>query len=542
MLNFYALERWLAEQMEAGHVPGLALAVVRDLEVVYCHGWGVTSVDDGRRPITPQTLFRLGSITKSMTTTAIMRLVEEGKLDLDRPANDYVPWLAFSQAGVAGEITLRRLLSHSAGLPTDHVPFGRRGPEGLEAYVRHEVAAYPFLASPGRLYAYSNPGIRVAGYVAEVVSGRPYTELMEDLVFDPLQMERTTFDPAVAMTYPLAQSHDLAADGTLSVQHRYADDSGGYPSGGIISTALDLTHFAIMQMDGGRFRGRRILAAESVAEMQRPQVDRYALGDGAYGLGLSLDTYQGLKRVSHNGSISTFGSRLVMLPSAGAAVVLLVNRAPGFWAKIEAIVDRVVDQLLDLPGEQARPPAAGEASSPGEAARALWPDYEGAYLGDWRGLAVVRTLDDQLVLDWNGERLVLHPRRDDLYWGRKPGSDGVVSIGFVTPAGGPVEYVQINSSPCRRFDPDTSWLPDPGGWAAYEGRYAGVENLTVRFEGGQLLVYSEDEGREMPAVPLSDTRFACDVGLLEFQVAADGAVPSLRFGNVYTLDHLPGDD
>ena len=532
MVDFYALEEWIAEQMQAGHVPGLALAVVHDMEVIYSHGWGVTSVEDGRLPVTPRTLFRIGSITKSMTATAIMRLVEAGKLDLDRPVKDYVPWLAFSRPAAAGAITLRRLLSHSAGLPTDHVPFGRRGPEGLEAYVREDVPAYPFIAPPGQLYAYSNPGIRIAGYIAQVVAGQPYTELMQDLVFDPLQMDRTTFDPTVAMTYPLAQSHDLAADGTLGVQHRYADDSGSYPSGSVISTALDLTHFAIMQMDGGRFHGRQVLAAGSVAEMQRPQVDKYALGNAAYGFGLDLDTYKGLGRVSHNGAISTFGSRLVMLPRAGAAAVLLFNRAPGFWARAEAIVDRVVDELLDLPREQPRPPA-------GEADRTLWPGYEGAYLGDWRGLAAVRVVEGTLTLEWNGRWIELQPLRPDLYWGRKPGAEGPVSVGFVAQARGPVDYVQVNSSPCRRLDLAAGWVPAPDRWAAYVGRYTGVEKIDVRVVGDQLLVYSEDEGREMPAVPLSDTRFACDVGLLEFHVAADGTVPSLRFGNVYTLTHLP---
>lgn len=532
MLNFYALEQWIAEQMQAGHVPGLAMAVVRDLEVIYCRGWGVTSVEDGGLPVTPQTLFRIGSITKSMTATAIMRLAEAGKLDLDRPVLDYVPWLRFSQEDVAGAITLRRLLSHSAGLPTAHAPFGRRGPEGLEAYMRQDVPAYPFIAPPGPVYAYSNPGIRIAGYIAQVVDGRPYAELMQDLVFDPLQMTRTTFDPTVAITYPTAQSHDLAADGTLSVQHRYADDSGSYPSGGAISTALDLTHFAVMQMDGGRFGGRQILAAESVAEMQRPQVDRYAIGDAAYGLGLDLDTYKGLERVSHNGSISTFGSRLVMLPREGAAVILLFNRAPGFWARAETIVDRVVDQLLGLPREQTTPPT-------GEPDRALWPAYQGTYLGDWRGLAVVQVVEDELVVDWNKERLGLHPLRADLYWGRKPGAEAPVSVGFVRQAGGPAEYVQINSSPCRRFDLEAGRTPSPDRWGAYLGWYTGVEKIGIRIEGRQLLVYSEDEGREMAAVPLSDTRFACDVGLIEFQVADDGTVPSLCFGNVYTLTHLP---
>lgn len=337
MLNFQALERDVEEQMQVAHVPGLALAVVQDLEVVYSRGFGITSVEDGGLPVTPETLFRIGSITKSMTTTAIMRLVESGNLDLDRPVRDYVPWLSFSQVGAVEQITLRRLLSHTAGLPTSHTRFGHRAPSGLEEYVREDVPRYPFVAPPGKLYSYSNPGIRIAGYIAQVVSGQLYTQLMQELVFDPLEMKRTTFDPTVAMTYPLAQSHDLHDDGTLRVQHRYADDTGGYPSGAVISTAIDLSHFAIMQMNHGRFGDRRILSAESVAEMHRIQADMYTVSSAGYGLALVVDRYKGIRRVGHEGSISTFGSRLVMVPEAGTAVVLLFNRAPGFWTRAEAI-------------------------------------------------------------------------------------------------------------------------------------------------------------------------------------------------------------
>lgn len=532
MLNIQALEQDIEEQMQAAQVPGLALAAIQDLEVIYSRGFGVSSVEDGGLPVTPQTLFRIGSITKSMTTTAIMRLVEAGKLELDRPVRDYVPWLTFSQEEAAEQITLRRLLSHTAGLPTSHTRFGRRAPSGLEEYVRQDVPQYPFVAPPGKLYSYSNPGIRIAGYIAEAVSGQPYMQLMQELVFDPLEMKRTTFDPTVAMTYPLAQSHDLHDDGTLSVQHRYADDTGGYPSGAVISTAMDLTHFAIMQMNHGHFRDRRILSTESVAEMHRIQVDKYAVSGAGYGLALDVDRYKGMRRVGHEGSISTFGSRLAMVPEAGTAVVLLFNRAPGFWARAETISDRILDHVLNLPAEASQPRTI-------EPDRSLWPLYTGAYLGDWRGLARVEIEDGQLTLNWNGEALPLSPTRDDLYFGGRSGNGETVSVGFIAEAGEPVQYIQVNSSPCLRIQYDTTWTPAPETWQAYIGKYTGVEKVAVRIEDDQLFLYSEDVDKEMLCVPLSNTCFACDVGLVEFHVADDGRVPSLRLGKVYTLNRMP---
>jgi CubicO group peptidase (beta-lactamase class C family) len=528
MLNVHALEGRVKQYMQAARVPGLALAIVQDRQVVYSRGLGLTSVEDGGLPVTSQTLFRIGSITKALTTTAIMHLVESGKLDLDCPVREYVPWLAFSEERAAEQITLRLLLSHNAGLPTSHTPFGRRGPGGLQDYVREDVPLYPFVAPPARLYSYSNPGIRIAGYIAQAVSGRPYTELMQELVFDPLEMARTTFDPTVAMTYPLAQSHDLQ-NGVLSVQHRYADDTGGYPSGSVISTALDLANFAIMQVDQGRFRGRRVLVPESVAAMQKVQVDQFTAANAGYGLALVVDTYKGIRRVGHEGSISTFGSKLVMVPDAGVAVVLLFNRAPGFWARAEAISDGVLDQLLDLPPTAPAPQAI-------EPDRSLWPRYSGAYLGDWRGLAVVQAAAGQLTLNWNGETLPLNALRKDLYFAQRPGDSETVSVGFILEGEEPVQYVQVNSSPCRRFQPDVSWSPAPETWRAFAGQYSGVEKLVFRVQGEQLWVYSEEVDQEMPCVPLSNTCFASDIGLIEFHVAADGTAPSLKLGKVYTLN------
>jgi CubicO group peptidase (beta-lactamase class C family) len=521
----------IEEEMAAHSIPGLALAIVRDGETACARGFGVTSVEDGALPVTPTTLFRVGSVTKALTTTAAMHQVEAGMLDLDRLARDYVPWLTFSEPGAADLITLRMLLSHSAGLPTSYVPKDRRDPEGLEVHIRQDVQRYRLIAPPGRLYSYSNPGIRLIGYILQVVTGRPYAELMQELVFDPLDMRRTTFDPMVAMTYPLAQSHDRLEDGTLAVQHCFAENTGGYPSGMAISTAVDLTHFAIMQMSGGCYRGRRVLLPESVAEMQTIQADMYTATCGGYGLALTVDTYKGVRRVGHEGSISTFGTKLVMVPEAGVAFVFLFNRAPGFWTRAQAIADHAVDKLLGLPAG-ASPLQAVEPD------RALWPRYGGTYLGDWRGLATVQATGDRLTLTWNGEAIPLFALRPDLYAGENAENE-VVSVGLVPGNSAALDYLQVNSSPCRRFQPDPAPVLTPATWPAYSGRYSGVEKVAVRVDGDRLRLYSEEVDRWMPLVPLSNTRFASNVGLIEFQVAKDGSVPALRLGDVYTLEKSP---
>jgi CubicO group peptidase (beta-lactamase class C family) len=529
---FYNLEKQIEDQMSVAHVPGLALAIVQHQDILYAKGFGVTSVEDGGLPVTPRTLFRIGSITKPLTGTAAMRLVESGKLDLDRPVRDYLPWFTLSEKGAAQKVTLRMLMSHTAGLPTNYDLFGRRDPIGLETYVRETVPRYPLIAPPGKVYSYTNPGISVVGHLAEVVTGQSFAELMQDLVFDPLEMQRTTFDPTVAMTYPLAQPHDLNGDGTLSVQHRFADNVAGYPAGFALSTVLDLTNFAVMQMSGGCFHQRQILSPESVAEMHTTQADLYTTTGGGYGLTFAVETYKGLRRVRHNGFISTFGSRFVMAPHAGVAVIVLSNRLAHNFA-VDPIIDRIFDRLLGLPEETPLPqPIAPD--------RSLWPSYAGTYLGPYCGLATISVVDDRLTLDWNGGVLPLHALKSDLYFSQKPKSEEVISIGFIPEGDRPTQHILVNGSPCRRIERDPSFIPDPTLWTSYIGTYAGdLDTLTFRIEDGRLLIHSAWRSKEVPCIPLDHTRFACQLGLVEFHETDEGTVPIVTVGTSLTFRRKP---
>ena len=143
---------------------------------------------------------------------------------------------------------------------------------------------------------------------------------MQEHVFDAIGMERTTFDPTVAMTWPLALSHARGDDGELRVQHQAADNVAQYPSAFAYSSVLDLTRFARMQLNGGEIDGRRILSAESVAAMQRPHADRRE-GEGThYGLTLSINGWRGMQRIGHMGGIMGYGCELAFVPGTGASL------------------------------------------------------------------------------------------------------------------------------------------------------------------------------------------------------------------------------
>jgi CubicO group peptidase (beta-lactamase class C family) len=519
MLNLYQLEQRIETKMQEAHIPGLALAIVHEHKLIYAKGFGVTSVEDGGLPVTPQTLFRIGSITKPMTGTAIMRLVESGKLDLDTPIKTYIDWFRLSDTEATEQVTLRMLLSHTSGLPTDGQHFGSRDPQGLKVSISEQIPEYTFIAPYNTVMSYSNPGINLAGYVAEIASGKHYADLMQELVFEPLQMHRTTFDPTIAMTYPLAQSHDLDKDGKLHVQHHYADNVAHYPSGFAISTVINMANFAIMHMQQGTFQGQSILTSESIREMHKPQASLYTPDDDAYGLTFFLGNYKGLQQVWHNGGISTFGSRLVMLPEKGMAVIMTFNRwLPSF----EAITAQIFDVLLDLPKHQTEPQII-------EPDRSLWSNYCGSYLGTSSGLAKIEAVDDHLILKQNDTVIPLQAIRNDLYIGKKTHETTLIAVGF-PPSDGPTPYIYVNSFVHKRAE--LTITPDPDIWKNYEGTYIleGIDTYTIRIAEEELLIASKNDNLEIVLTPVDATRFGCRWGLFEFLSNDAGKVFAVKQG------------
>jgi CubicO group peptidase (beta-lactamase class C family) len=527
MLDYGELERLITDKMREAIVPGLALAIVQGDEVIYARGFGVTSTDDNAPPVMPDTLFRIGSVTKPLTGTMIMRLVEMGILDLDKPITEYVNWLIVGDPNVAPQLTLRMLLSHTAGLPTALDYVGWRGPSGLEAYVRTVLPRLKLVAPPGLVYSYSNPGINLAGYVAEAATGKPYTTLMRELVFEPLDMRRTTFDPLEAMTYPLSQSFVLDKQGQPVVKRPFIDNSGEYPCGFAISSVMDLANFAIMHLNEGRFSDKQVLQPETVDTMHRPHANLYTLDERWYGLSMRTRQYKGLRLVGHNGAIAKYGAVLSLVPEHGLGVVMLFNRGPQFWGAADEIVNYIADELLDRKYEPL-PPETWEKKVP------YVKGHAGAYLGVSAGLVLLECVNDSLILLWNDVRIPLAPLLDNFFFGKQMNGN-YVSVGFVDSKSDQPDYLMIDGMLCSRIDyvpytPDfMKWVMNPV--ANRTGVYSGDTDVwTIDFKDGALWIYSDDERRGASCIFLDETRFACDFGLFEFELNENGEAVALIGG------------
>jgi len=441
------LEELCCKSMEHARVPGLALAVVHRGNVVYARGFGVTSVECGTS-VTVDTLFRTGSTTKPLIGTMIMRLVDSGLLELDRPAKRYVPWLTLSWPAAEDEITLRMLLSHTSGLPTEFAPHGSQDPAALESSLREELPRYRFVAPPGKFWSYSNVGIRLAAHIVEIVTGELLPRLMERLVFEPLEMRRTTFDPLMAMTYPLALPHEVDDDGRLRVARPLTNNAARLAAGGAFSSALDMANFAKLHLMRGRFGGQQLVSSESIAQMHRPQANKYTLHEDFYGLTLESDLANGIQRIGHPGNFPPYGCRLTMVVDEGIAVILLVSRATEFSKSATAIVDSILLQLLQRQIEPS-PPSAHISES------GLWQRITGRYFDHIGNSAQLSVIDGNLHATLDDGSCSLDCYRSNLYCGKPKNSDRLIVFGFPESCQEQLEYIIVNNRPFRREASET---------------------------------------------------------------------------------------
>src|SRR5229473_1311029 len=335
------VERVALEELASTKTPGAAVAVVNGTSVVFAHGYGIASVDTGA-PVSPEMLFRLGSTTKMFTAATVVGLAIEGKIDLDAPVSRYIAGLDAS----IGKLTANQLLSHTSGLRDEAPMFGSHDEVALGNGIHTWKADFLF-APPGRIYSYANPGYWLAGYLAETVSGKPYADVIEQRLFHPLGMQRSTLRPTMAMTWPLSQGHDIK-DGKPEVIRPAADNAAGWPAGSIFSSAQDLARFTIAFMNDGKLDGKQVLSPKVIALMSTPHA-HVPGSEQSYGYGLSLSTDRGVKWVQHGGSRAGYGSMIRMAPAQRFAVIIVANRSGSGMPKLAKAIS---EAMLRLEPEQ----------------------------------------------------------------------------------------------------------------------------------------------------------------------------------------------
>jgi len=305
-------------------VPGVAVGVLHKGEIITVSS-GVTSVENPL-PVTDETLFQIGSITKTFTGTAIMRLVEMGKLDLDATVRTYVPDFKVSDETASSEVTIRHLLTHTGGWEGDFFDDTGAGDDALAKYVAN-MAELEQLAPLGTVFSYCNSGFFLAGYIIEVVTGKSYQAALKDLVLEPLGLENSYLEPGGVMTHRFVVGHNVTEDGAKVVRP-WPLPRSAWPAGGITCHVKDLLCYARFHLGDGRVNDdTRLLSAESMAQMQSPQVTTW--GDEAIGLSWGIGKVGEARRLWHSGGTTGQVSLLMLIPEHDVAIAILTNANQG---------------------------------------------------------------------------------------------------------------------------------------------------------------------------------------------------------------------
>ena len=224
---------------------------------VYSSGFGVTSTENPL-PVTPETLFQIGSITKTFTTLAVMRLVEAGKLELDVPLRTYLPKFKVADEAVSASVTLRHLLTHTGGWEGDLFLDTGSGKDALAKYMAR-MAGLEQVSPLGQYFSYNNSGFSLAGYLVEKATGKSYASALRELVLEPLKLEHIFFDAADVISHRFVVGHYEDEDKTV-IARPWALSRALWPAGGIVTDVVTLLRYASFQFRRRQNRGRRPVA------------------------------------------------------------------------------------------------------------------------------------------------------------------------------------------------------------------------------------------------------------------------------------------
>lgn len=338
-----SIDRIVVEEMREHGLAGVAVAVARGPFIVHAAGYGFADVENSI-PVTPETVFRVGSITKQFTAAAILDLVDEGRLSLDDRLTEYLP----DYPGPGADVTVSMLLSHTAGIKnyTTLEPWWET--LTMEMSPRRLIGSFeeaPFDFAPGSEFSYSNSGYVLLGWIAEQITGQPYGGILNERLFAPLNLRSASYCDDRALVPNRARGYAIT-DGEL-VHAAYVSMSQAYAAGGVCASARDLARW-MSQLSSGGAIGR-----DGWQRMTRPAT----LADGSsveYGYGLAIGSLEGHRRVGHVGGMLGFAGQIAYYDEDDITIVVLSNTEGARTSVLESEIARVVfgleaDEVLDLP-------------------------------------------------------------------------------------------------------------------------------------------------------------------------------------------------
>jgi CubicO group peptidase (beta-lactamase class C family)/D-alanyl-D-alanine dipeptidase len=402
-----AITSVLRDEMESKRIPAFSICLVDGEQIVWAAGFGNATAN---LPASAATIHRVGSVSKLFTDVALMRLVEQGRLNLDVPLDKVIPEFRPHNPFTIS-VTLRQLASHRAGLvrepPVGHY-FDPTNPSLAETV--RSLNATQLIYTPESKIKYSNAGVAVVGYALERITGKSFAELMTELIFTPLEMDDSGFELTERLRADMADGFMWSYDGRSFAAPTFA--LGMAPAGNLYTNVVDLGKFAIAINKGGNGARGRLLNPSTLAAMMEPQ---FQADPSNFGIGFRLREFDGHKLIGHNGAVYGFSTEFDLLPDRKLAVIVAAS-LDGCNGWIERIAHYSLRCLLAKQQGQPLPIYASGDVIPSSRARQL----DGLYSNDngqiirlieRNGRLFMRRGEFRVELRANGDRLV----QDDVF-------------------------------------------------------------------------------------------------------------------------------
>ncbi|MFQ6070801.1 MAG: serine hydrolase [Candidatus Aminicenantales bacterium] len=464
-LNEKDFGKFITDVMNEWKVPGLAISIVRDNEVIYSRGFGFRDIKKGLK-VTPNTLFAIGSCTKAFTALAMGILVDEGKLDWDKPVRNYLPEFRLKDPFASERMTPRDLVCHRSGLPR-HDLVWYNSPASREELVKR--LAYLEPSKDFRTtFQYQNLMFMTAGYLVSRVAGKKWEDFVRERIFSPLGMKESNFSvedskkaPDYALPYYKAKNGQV-----IEIPFRNIDNVG--PAGSINSNVTDMTRWLILNLNKGKYGEKQIISKRNLREIHSPQMIasrtmRYdELFYSTYGMGWGITAYRGHLMLSHGGGIDGFTARVSLMPKDNIGLVILTNLNGTPVPQIVAY--NAFDRLLGLSQipwnrriKEEREKAENEAEKAKkekEKERKLntrpshpLEDYAGDYFHPGYGVLSIQKKGEKLIASYNDMEFPMEHYHYDIFEIRNEQWDTTYKASFFTDERGNIGSVSVELEP-----------------------------------------------------------------------------------------------
>ncbi|MDQ1389405.1 MAG: hypothetical protein QOF56_2859 [Acidobacteriaceae bacterium] len=346
---------FMAQVLKDWKVPGVAVGVVQNGKMILLKGYGYRDVEK-QLPVTPNTLFAVGSITKSFTVTLLGMEMDEGKVDWDKPVRNYLPDFRMYDPVLSEQMLVRDLITHRSGLPRHDMVWYSSD------FTREDLLRRLEFLEPNKplrsRFQYNNLMFMTAGYIAGKLNGKSWEDSVRERILLPLGMNRTTFSEkesqnAPDFAQPYQKGNDVKSDvKRMPFDEQCPDTCALGPAGEINSSVADMSRYVLLHLNKGKLEGKTLLSENNAIQMQTPQMviqgapDFKEQSENSYGMGFFISSYRGHKQVEHGGNIDGFSAEMIFLPGDGIGVVVLTNLDG--TAVPYVVANNLLDRLLGM--------------------------------------------------------------------------------------------------------------------------------------------------------------------------------------------------